>query len=66
MNPNREELLFQLALMKPVEERVTFPDRECGDDKESRQRLEALLTAHEQSEGVLAESAGLRTGRASD
>ncbi|HEX5397846.1 MAG TPA: protein kinase [Verrucomicrobiae bacterium] len=57
MNPNREELLFQLALMKPASERVAFLDRECGDDKALRARIEALLAAHEQSEGMLAEPA---------
>ncbi len=57
MKPNREELLFQLALTKPAGERAEFLDRECGDDKALRQRLDALLTAHEQSEGVLGEAA---------
>ncbi len=32
MNPNLEELLFQLALTKPVAERATWLDRECGTD----------------------------------
>lgn len=49
MNPNREELLFQLALTKPVGERVGFLDRECGGDSALRARLEALLAAHEQT-----------------
>jgi hypothetical protein len=30
MNANREELLFQLALMKPAGERAEFLDRECA------------------------------------
>ena len=47
MNPNREELLFQLALMKSAGERAEFLDRECGDNKALRQRLEALLAAHD-------------------
>jgi len=47
VNPNREELLFQLALTKPAAERASFLDRECGDDKTLRQRLEALLAAHD-------------------
>ncbi len=54
MNPNREELLFQLALMKPAAERAEFLDRECGEDKALRARLESLLAAHEQSGGMLA------------
>jgi hypothetical protein len=55
MSPTREELLFQLALMKPASEHAAFLNRECGDDKALRERLKALLAAHEQSEGVLAE-----------
>ena len=47
MNPNREELLFQLALTKPAAERAPFLDRECGDDKSLRQRLETLLAAYD-------------------
>ncbi len=57
MNPTREELLFQLALMKPAGERADFLDRECGEDKALRARLEALLAAHDETEGVLAEPA---------
>ena len=41
MNPNREELLFQLALTKPAAERAAWLDRECGDDKALRARLDA-------------------------
>lgn len=48
MNPNREELLFRLALTKPAAERAAWLDRECGDDKALRARLQALLAAHEQ------------------
>ena len=47
MNPNREELLFQLALTKSTSERAEFLDRECGADKALRARLEALLAAHD-------------------
>jgi hypothetical protein len=57
MNPNREELLFQLALTKPVAERAAWLDRECGGDKDLRARLEALLAAHEQPETLLAAQA---------
>jgi WD40 repeat protein len=55
VNPKREELLFQLAIMKPVAERAGFLERECGEDKALRHRLEALLAADAQSNGVLAE-----------
>jgi serine/threonine protein kinase len=47
MNPNREELLFGLALTKSASERAEFLDRECGEDQALRQRLEALLAAHD-------------------
>jgi len=55
MNPSREELLFQLALTKPVAERATWLDRECGDDKALRARLAVLLAAHEQPDSALAD-----------
>ena len=57
MNPNREELLFGLALTKPAAERALFLDRECGEDKDLRARLEALLAAHDQPETLLATQA---------
>lgn len=53
MNPTREEALFALALAKPSAERTVFLDRECGDDKALRARLEALLAAHEQPDNLL-------------
>jgi serine/threonine protein kinase/tetratricopeptide (TPR) repeat protein len=63
MNPNREEMLFQLALERPAAERDAFLNAVCGDDAALRTRIEALLAAHEQSEGALAEpaSTGKRT-----
>jgi len=48
MNPNREELIFGLALTKPANERAAFLDRECAGDAALRQRLEALLAAHDE------------------
>jgi hypothetical protein len=55
MNPSheREQALFILATAKPVEERAAFLERECGQDKVLRARLEALLSAHEQPEPLL-------------
>jgi WD40 repeat protein/serine/threonine protein kinase len=47
MNTNREEAIFALALTKPATERAEFLDRECGADQALRQRLEALLAAHD-------------------
>ena len=53
MNQSREELLFQLALTKAPAERSGWLDRECGSDKPLRQRLEALLVAHDQPDSLL-------------
>ena len=39
MSARREELLFQLALLKPAAERAAWLDRECGEDKTLRARL---------------------------
>jgi hypothetical protein len=47
MNRACEEALFALALRKPGAERAAWLDRECGDDKDLRQRVEALLPADE-------------------
>jgi hypothetical protein len=46
MPPANEEALFALALTKPDAERAAWLDREWGDDKALRARLEALLAAH--------------------
>jgi WD40 repeat protein len=56
MNPNREEAIFALALERPADKRPAFLDAVCDGDGARRQRLEALLAAHEQSDGVLAEA----------
>jgi eukaryotic-like serine/threonine-protein kinase len=47
VNANREELLFTLALTKPAGERAAWLDRECGNDKALRARLEAKLIVHD-------------------
>jgi eukaryotic-like serine/threonine-protein kinase len=52
--PSREEALFQAAAQLPGPERAAFLDRECAGDAALRARLDALLAAHEQSDGVLA------------
>jgi hypothetical protein len=54
MNPNREELLFQLALTKSAAVRGAWLDAECAGDAALRQRLEALLAAHDQPDTLLA------------
>jgi serine/threonine protein kinase len=48
MNGSCEEALFALVLRKPGAERAAWLDRECGDDKDLRQRVEALLAAHQE------------------
>jgi WD40 repeat protein/serine/threonine protein kinase len=53
MYPNREELLFGLAMTKPAAERALFFDRECGEDPALRARLEALLAAHDQPDDLV-------------
>ena len=51
----REAALFEAAIRLTGSDRVSFLDRACGSDAALRQRLESLLAAHEQLEGVLAE-----------
>ncbi|MDA1275860.1 MAG: serine/threonine-protein kinase [Verrucomicrobia bacterium] len=50
---DREAALFALAVEKPVAERAAFLQAVCGNDNALRQRLEALLDAHDQPEDVL-------------
>jgi len=50
----RESALFALAAEKPLVERAAFLQAVCGTDSALRQRLEALLAAHEQPEDALA------------
>ena len=52
--PSSEETLFQAALLLPTPARVAFLDGACAGDAPLRQRLEALLSAHEQSETLMA------------
>jgi serine/threonine protein kinase len=49
----REAALFALAVEKPITERAAFLQAVCGKDSVLRQRLEALLAAHEAPAGVL-------------
>jgi len=53
MHSPHEEALFTIALAKPASERAAFLDRECGDDKTLRQRLESLLAAHAAKDSFL-------------
>ena len=47
----RETALVAAALAKPPAERATFLDGACHGDPALRQRLDALLAAHDQSSG---------------
>jgi serine/threonine protein kinase len=49
---SREEAIFTAALERPPAERAAFLDGACQDDPALRQRLEALLKAHEESQGL--------------
>ena len=57
MNSSPEEVLFALALEKPAENRPAFLDAVCEGDTALRQRLDALLAAHDQPETLLATQA---------
>jgi serine/threonine protein kinase len=56
-DPQRLKELFLTASDLPPAERAAFLDRECGADAELRQRLEALLRAHDDAGGFLAAAA---------
>jgi serine/threonine protein kinase len=47
--PDRIESLFAAAVELPPEARTAFLDRECGNDQALRNRLVALLHAHDRS-----------------
>ena len=49
----REQALFTAALAKPTAERAAFLEGACHGDPALRQRLEALLAAHDQPEALL-------------
>jgi hypothetical protein len=52
--PPREEALFQAAAQLTGAERARFLDGACRGDAMLRQRLDALLAAHEQPDALLA------------
>jgi serine/threonine protein kinase/WD40 repeat protein len=49
---NREEVLFALALEKQADKRPALLDAICGGDPAVRQRVEALLAAHDKTEAL--------------
>jgi len=56
-DPQREAALFQAAVQLAGAARGAFLDGACHGNPALRQRLDTLLAAHEQSEGLLAEPA---------
>jgi serine/threonine protein kinase/WD40 repeat protein len=57
-NASGAEAIFIAALELPPAERPAYLDASCGDDQKLRQRVEALLRAHEAPEGFLPENPG--------
>jgi serine/threonine protein kinase len=54
MDPERLEQLFNAALAKPdLVARTEFLNDACGDDTHLRQRIAALLAAHDSSDNIL-------------
>jgi serine/threonine protein kinase len=53
MNPTPEEALFAAALERPAAERSAFLKGACLGDQPLRQRLEALLAAHDTTNNLL-------------
>src|SRR5438046_3077603 len=51
----REETIFEAAVELPPDQRAAYVMGACGDDGQLRQRVEALLKAHDQTSGVLEE-----------
>jgi 2-methylaconitate cis-trans-isomerase PrpF len=55
-SPDREEALFRAAAeLESRAARAAFLDQACAGNRTLRARLDALLAAHEQTEGALAE-----------
>ena len=52
----REAALFALVVEKPVAERAAILQIFCGEDNALRQRIEALLAAHEAPGGILGDA----------
>src|SRR6266542_3771471 len=45
--PNPEETIVDAALELPAHERAAYLDKLCGDDRQLRQLVDALLHAHQ-------------------
>lgn len=57
-DPKRVKDIFMAVSEAAADERAGLLDRECGDDAELRQRVEALLQAHEEPASFLRKPAG--------
>ena len=57
MNLSREEALCAMGLAKPAEKRPLFLDSVCEGDSALRQRLDAILSAHDKPDELLPEGA---------
>jgi eukaryotic-like serine/threonine-protein kinase len=54
LDPRRVKELFDSAVDLPEPaDRLAFLDRECGGDRELRERLDALMAAHDKPVGEL-------------
>src|SRR2546425_849037 len=61
--PNREEAIFEAALQLPADQRAAHVQAACGSDAALRERVEALLKAHEGAGGFMEEPAAARTSK---
>jgi hypothetical protein len=52
-DPQRVQAVFLAAVEQDAKDRVTLLDRECGSDADLRQRVEALLQAHDDTGSFL-------------
>jgi Flp pilus assembly protein TadD len=57
-DPKRVQAVFLAAAEQDARDRVTLLDRECGSDAELRQRVEALLQAHDDPGSFLDQATG--------
>jgi serine/threonine protein kinase len=57
-DPKIVQAVFLAAVDQPLPDRAALLDRECGTDAELRQRVEALLSAHDKADSFLESPAG--------
>src|ERR1044071_5369377 len=57
MNQQHEEQVFEAALKLPKEQRTAYLEKLCAENPELRQRVDALLGAHERAGAFLKEAA---------